>query len=160
MVTSLWLHPVPMEQALDTQWLVLLLQSSGRDSSPIRKQRFFFFFISYPEKQKAPHPFLWQQRCSGFRPSCMSFAHPLPLVPRPGSVLACSFQRREQCSLKSHPARAGRRDLNKESDFPFFFFLNSILEMKTLPELAPGISPVTLQNRSSTDIAGISVVKA
>lgn len=71
MVTSLWLHPVgqlwlqpcpcgnglfPVEQTLDTQWLVLLLQSSGRDSSPIRKQR-FFFFISYPEKAESPSPF-------------------------------------------------------------------------------------------------------
>lgn len=57
MVTSLWLHPVPMEQALDTQWLVLLLQSSGRDSSPIRKQRFFFFLHLLSRKAESPSPF-------------------------------------------------------------------------------------------------------
>lgn len=47
-----------------------------------------------------------------------------------------------------------------KSQISFFFFFPTSLEMKSFPEPAPGIPPVTLQNRSSPDVAGISAVKA
>lgn len=141
---------------LDTQWLVLLLQPG----IPHPSENIKVVFPSLTrKKQKAPHPFCGSGGGSGFRPSCTSFAHPLPLVPGLALCWAAALDGKSQRSLKSHPACAGRRDLNKESDF-LLFFCNPGLEMKSLPELAPGIPPVTLQNRPSPDVAGISAVEA
>lgn len=51
-------------------------------------------------------------------------------------------------------------DILIRSHISFSFFCNPSLVIKSIPELAPGIPPVTLQNRPSPDVAGISAVKA
>lgn len=118
-----------------------------------------FFSSLTRKKQKAPHPFCGSRDSLEFRPCCTSFAHPLPLVPGLALPWAAALDGESQCSLKFHPAHSGRRDLNKESHF-LFFFCNLSLVMKSIPKLAPGIPPVTLQNRPSPDVAGISAVEA